>query len=217
LGIKNLKIKMIGLLGKKIGMTQIFDENGNFVPVTVVEAGPCPIIKINKKTLLLGFEKIKEDKLKKPILGIYKKIGVSPCRIMKEVPFDENMEVKVGQELKVDIFKEGEFLDVTGISKGKGFQGGMKRWGWSGGPQTHGSMSHRRIGSLGSSTFPGRTLKGHHLPGHMGARKVTVQNLKLVKVIPEKNLLLIKGAVPGSNNGYLVIRKAKKKRLISNQ
>jgi len=204
---------MVGLLGKKIGMTQVFDEKGNFLPVTVIEAGPCPIIKINNKTLLLGFEKVKEEKLKKPVLGIYKKAGVSACKIMKEIPFDKpgNQEYKVGQELKVDIFKEGDFVDVTGISKGKGFQGGVKRWGWGGGPKTHGSMSHRRIGSLGSSTCPGRVFKGHHLPGHMGFKKVTVQNLKLIKVIPDKNVLLVKGAVPGHNNSYVIIKKAKKK------
>jgi len=204
---------MVGLIGKKIGMTQVFDAQGNFLPVSVIEAGPCPIIKVNQKTLLLGFEKVKENKLKKPILGIYKKAGIPPCKIMKEVPFDnkESQEYKVGQELKVDIFKEGDFLDITGISKGKGFQGGVKRWGWGGGPKTHGSMSHRRIGSLGSSTCPGRVFKGHHLPGHMGVKKVTIQNLKLIKVIPEKNILLVKGAVPGYNNGYLIIKKAKKK------
>ncbi|MCM8792407.1 MAG: 50S ribosomal protein L3 [Candidatus Omnitrophica bacterium] len=204
---------MFGLIGKKIRMTQIFDEKGNFVPVTVIEAGPCPIIKINQKTLLLGFEKVKESKLKKPVLGVFKKTGVTACRIMKELPFDERKkeEYKIGQELKVDIFKEGTFVDITGISKGKGFQGGMKRWGWAGGPKTHGSMSHRRIGSLGSSTTPGRVLKGHHLPGHMGARKVTVQNLKLIKIIPDKNLILVKGAIPGANNNYVIIKKAKKK------
>jgi len=205
---------MVGLLGKKIGMTQLFDEKGNYLPVTVIEAGPCPIIKINNKTLLLGFEKVKENKLKKPILGIYKKAGVSACKIMKEIHFDNienNQEYKIGQELKVDIFKEGDFVDVTGISKGKGFQGGVKRWGWGGGPKTHGSMSHRRIGSVGSSTSPGRVLKGHHLPGHMGFKKVTVQNLKLIKVIPDKNVLLVKGAVPGHNNSYVIIKKAKKK------
>lgn len=204
---------MAGLLGKKIGMTQIFDEKGDLVAVTVIEAGPCPIIKIKEKSLLLGFEKIKESRLKKPILGIYKKMNLYPCRMMKEIPFDNSLKehYQIGQELRVDIFKEGDFVDVTGNSKGKGFQGGMKRWGWSGGPKTHGSMSHRRIGSLGSSTSPGRVLKGHHLPGHMGDRKVTIQNLKVVKVIPEKNLLLVKGAVSGSNNSYLIIKKSKKK------
>ncbi|MCM8783132.1 MAG: 50S ribosomal protein L3 [Candidatus Omnitrophica bacterium] len=204
---------MVGLIGKKIGMTQVFDEQGNFIPVTVIEAGPCPIIKINQKRLLLGFEKVKENKLKKPILGIFKKANVEPCRIIKELHFQnlDTQQYKVGDLITVDIFKEGEFVDVTGISKGKGFQGGVKRWGWSGGPKTHGSMSHRRIGSLGSSTTPGRVLKGHHLPGHMGMRRVTIENLKLIKVIAEKNFLLVKGAVPGSNNSYVIVRKAKKK------
>jgi len=202
---------MVALLGKKIGMTQIFDENGNFVPVTVIEAGPCPVLRVNSKSIQIAFEQTKESALKKPVLGIFKKLNITPCRIIKEVLRDPQKEYKVGEELKVDIFKEGDFVDVTGYSKGKGFQGGVKRWGWSGGPKTHGSMSHRRIGSIGSSTSPGRVWKGHHLPGHMGNRKITTQNLRLIKVLPEKNLLLIKGAVPGANNSYLIVKKAKKK------
>ncbi|MCM8800313.1 MAG: 50S ribosomal protein L3 [Candidatus Omnitrophica bacterium] len=202
---------MTAILGKKIGMTQVFNSKGEFVPVTVVEAGPCLVLSIKDKKVQVGYEFVEERKLKKPILGIFKKLGLSCCRIIKEIPKDTNREYKVGEEIKVNIFKEGEFVDVTGISKGKGFQGGVKRWGWSGGPKTHGSMSHRRIGSLGSSTTPGRVLKGHHLPGHMGVRKVTIQNLELVKVIPDKNILLIKGAVPGHRNSYLIIRKSKKK------
>lgn len=202
---------MSAILGKKIGMTQIFNSKGEFVPVTVVEAGPCLVLGIKDKKIQVGYEKVEERKLKKPILGIFKKLGLSCCRIIKEIPKDPNKEYKVGEEIKVDIFKEGEFVDVTGISKGKGFQGGVKRWGWSGGPKTHGSMSHRRIGSLGSSTTPGRVLKGHHLPGHMGNKKVTIQNLELIKVLPEKNILLIKGAVPGHRNSYLIIKSAKKK------
>jgi len=202
---------MVALLGKKIGMTQIFDEKGNFVPVTVIEAGPCPVLRVNSKSIQIAFEQTKESALKKPVLGIFKKLNITPCRIIKEVLRDPQKEYKVGEELKVDIFKEGDFVDVTGYSKGKGFQGGVKRWGWSGGPKTHGSMSHRRIGSIGSSTSPGRVWKGHHLPGHMGNRKITTQNLRLIKVLPEKNLLLIKGAVPGANNSYLIVKKAKKK------
>ena len=201
----------IGLLGKKIGMTQVFTDDGRLVAVSVIETGPCSVLNLKEKTVQLGFGEIKESKVKKPLLGWFKKAGAKPCRFIKELPREPSLEYKLGQELKVDLFKTGDFVDVTGISIGKGFQGGMKRWGWSGGPKTRGSTSHRRVGSIGSSTTPGRVLKGHHMPGHMGNDKVTVENLKVVKVDIENNLLLIRGAVPGHKNGYLVIRKAKKK------
>lgn len=203
---------MIGILGKKIGMTQIFSEDGKMTPVTAVEAGPCPILAVKEKHIQLGFEAVKENRLKKPIAGYFKKINISPLKVIKEVSKEPQQEYKVGQEIKADLFKAGDFVDVTGISKGKGFQGGMKRWHWHGGPMTHGSMSHRRVGSLGSSTTPGRVWKGHHMPGHMGAKQTTTQNLRVVKVDIENNLLLIKGAIPGYKNSYLVIKKAKKKK-----
>lgn len=203
---------MTALLGKKIGMTQFFLEDGNMVAVTAVEAGPCPVLAIKEKNIQLGFDLAKKEKnIKKPVLGYFKKLNLPAQKIIREVLKDPAKEYKAGEELKVDLFKAGDFVDVTGISLGKGFQGGMKRWHWKGGPQTHGSTSHRRVGSIGSSTTPGRVFKGHHMPGHMGAVKVTVQNLKVVKVDAENNLLLIKGAVPGFKNGYLFIRKAKKK------
>ena len=145
------------------------------------------------------------------MLGYFKKLNVSAQKIVREVSKEKDREYKLGEELKVDLFKTGDFVDISGISKGKGFQGGMKRWGWHGGPKTHGSTSRRRIGSLGSSTSPGRVWKGHHLPGHMGTRRVTTQNLKVIKVDLQNNLLLVKGAVPGHKNSYLIIRKAKKK------
>lgn len=192
-------------------MTQVFTEDGRRVSTTAIEAGPCAILSIKDKSIQLGFDEIKESKVKKPLLGIFKKIGIGPRKFIKEVVRDISYEYKVGEELKVDLFKAGDFVDVTGISIGKGFQGGMKRWGWHGGPQTHGSMSHRRVGSVGSSTSPGRVWKGHHLPGHMGADRVTMQNIKVIKTDLEKNLLLVQGGVPGHNNGYLIIRKAKKK------
>lgn len=203
---------MIGILGKKVGMTQVFSETGDMVPVTVIEAGPCPILAIKDKSLQLGFEQAQEKRLKKPVSGYFKKLKIPACRLIKEVVRDSSVECKVGETVKVDIFKAGDFVDVSGTSIGKGFQGGMKRWHWSGGPQTHGSTSHRRIGSIGSSTTPGRVWKGHHLPGHMGAIKVTTQNLRVVKIDAENNLLLVKGSVPGHKNTYLLIRKAKKKK-----
>jgi large subunit ribosomal protein L3 len=201
-----------GILGKKIGMTHIFSENGNSVSVTVIEAGPCPVLAVRDKSIQMGFDLAREKSLKKPIAGYFKKIGITPRKIIRDFGKIPEKEYKVGEEIKVDLFKAGDFVDVSGVSKGKGFQGGMKRWNWQGGPRTHGSTSHRRIGSLGSSTTPGRVWKGHHLPGHMGNVRVTIQNLKIVRVDPENNLLVVDGPVPGGKNGYLMIRKAKKKK-----
>jgi large subunit ribosomal protein L3 len=203
---------MTELLGKKIGMTQIFSEDSKRVSVTVIEAGPCLVLAVKDKNIQLGFDAVSEKKLKKPIAGYFKKLNLAARKVIKEVARDAAKEFKVGEELKVDVFKPGDFVDISGTSLGKGFQGGVKRWHWKGGDRTHGSMSHRRVGSLGSSTSPGRVWKGHHLPGHMGACRVTVQNLKVVKVDLDNNLLLVKGAVPGHKNGYLIIRKAKKKK-----
>lgn len=202
---------MTGLLGKKIGMTQIFAEDGKLVSVTAIEAGPCPVLAVKEKHIQIGFDKAPEKRLNKPLLGFFKKINIAPQKLIGEVSKEANKEYKIGDELKIDLFKAGDFVDITGISKGKGFQGGMKRWGWHGGPMSHGSTSHRRVGSIGSTTTPGRVWKGHHLPGHMGLDRVTVQNLQVVKVDSQNNLLLIKGAVPGTKNSYLVIKKAKKK------
>ncbi|MCX7662104.1 MAG: 50S ribosomal protein L3 [Candidatus Omnitrophica bacterium] len=202
---------MIGLIGKKIGMTSVFNQKQEIIPVTVVEAGPCVVLGVREKKIQLGFEPIKENRVKKPLLGFFKKINLPPLRVIKEFKLAEEKQYEIGQKLTVEIFKEGEFVDITGTSIGKGFQGGMKRWGWSGGPQTHGSMSHRRIGSAGSSTSPGRVLKGHRMPGRMGNKTVTIQNLEVVKVDPENNLLLIKGALPGCKNSYVIVKKAKKK------
>jgi large subunit ribosomal protein L3 len=202
---------MNAILGKKIGMTQIFTEDGNMVAVTAIEAGPCVVLAVKDKNVQLGFEATKEKKLKKPQAGYFKKLNVSPCKIIREVARDPSKEYKVGDQVKVDLFKNGDFVDITGTSKGKGFAGGMKRWHWQGGPRTHGSTSHRRVGSIGSSTTPGRVFRGHHMPGHMGANRATTQNLKVVKVDLEKNILLVKGAVAGCNNSYLLIKRARKK------
>lgn len=202
---------MTGILGKKIGMTQVFSENGERLSVTAIEAGPCPVLAIGEKRIQLSFDATTEKRLKKPQAAYFKKLNVTPQRVIRELLKDPAREYKVGEELKVDLFAAGDYVDVTGTSKGKGFQGGMKRWNWQGGPMTHGSTSHRRIGSIGSTTTPGRVWKGHHLPGHMGAERVTVQNLKVVSVDAANNILLVAGAVPGCKNSYLMIRKAKKK------
>jgi len=204
---------MIGvILGRKIGMTQVFDEKGALVPVTAISAGPCVILGTTDKNVRLGYEDIKEKKVKKPQLGMFKKLNIAPKRVIREFRVNlKDEEIKAGSQIGVDIFKNGDFVDVTGTSIGKGFQGGMKRWNWSGAPMSHGSMSHRRPGSSGSNTTPGRVFKGHHAPGHMGNRRVTVQNLKVMKVDIQNNILLIEGQAPGYKNNLLVIKKAKKK------
>jgi len=203
----------IGILGKKIGMTQVYTENGMWVGVTAIEAGPCWVMAVRDKSVQLGFDPVKkESRLKRPQAGYFKKLNISPCHIIREVTKDAAKEYKVGEEIKADLFKPGDFVDVAGTSIGKGFQGGMKRWHWKGGPQTHGSTSHRRAGSIGSSTTPGRVFRGHHMPGHMGAARATVQNLEVIKVDTGNNLLLIKGAVPGHKNGYVIVRRAKKRK-----
>ncbi len=202
-----------GMLGKKLGMTRIFDKDGNVIPVTVVEAGPCTVLalKDNPAKVMLGFEKVKEQRVRKPQLGFFKKLGVAPVRLMREFESSDNKDYQVGQELKADVFKAGDFVDVSGISKGKGFQGGMKRWNWSGGPGGHGSMHHRRVGSIGASADPSRTFKGTHMPGQMGNERVTVQGLRVMRVDVENNLLLIKGAIPGHTRALVELNRSQKK------
>ncbi|MFH1622576.1 MAG: 50S ribosomal protein L3 [Candidatus Omnitrophota bacterium] len=204
---------MIGvILGRKIGMTQVFDEKGALVPVTAISAGPCVILGNTDKNIRLGYEDIDEKKVKKPQLGMYKKLNISPKRVIRELRVNlKDEEIKVGGQIAVDIFKNGDFVDVTGTSIGKGFQGGMKRWNWSGGKKSHGSMSHRRPGSIGSSACPSRVFKGHHMPGHMGNLRTTIQNLRIMKVDVQNNILLIEGQAPGYKNNLLIIKKAKKK------
>ncbi len=202
---------MGGILGRKIGMTQIFNADGARITVTAVEAGPCPVLCVKDKSLQVAFGKCKGSKSSKPLLGVFKKAGIEAHRYIREIPRDAGIEFKAGDQIKADCFKEGDFVDVTGVSIGKGFQGGMKRWHWKGGPMTHGSTSRRRAGSIGSSTTPGRVFKGHHLPGHMGNARVTVQNLKVAAIDAESNLILVTGAVPGPKNGLVLIRSAKKK------
>ncbi len=202
-----------GILGKKIGMTQIFDADGNTVPVTVIEAGPCRVLSLIEKPvkIKLGFEEKRESRVRKPELGLFKKAGVPAMRLVREISSSDNKDYQVGQEIKADIFKPGDFVDVVGISRGKGFQGGMVRWNWSGGGAAHGSMHHRRIGSAGSSAWPSRTFRGHHMPGHMGMDRVTVQGLRVIQVDSVNNLVLIKGAVPGHKNSFVTVLISKKK------
>ena len=207
----------VGLIGKKVSMTQVFEESGEVVPVTVIEAGPCPVIQKKTKdsdgyeALQLGFGEKKKN-VKKPIMGHFKKAGVDPRRLVREFRLDSVSEYQVGQEITVDMLSPGDFVDVAGVSKGKGFTGVMKRWGFAGGPGGHGSHKwNRRPGSIGASATPSRVLKGMKMAGHAGARRVSVQSLKVVRVDKEKNLLLVKGAVAGANGEYLIINKAKKK------
>jgi len=203
-----------GLLGKKIGMTQVFDSQGRLVVVTAIEAGPCFVLEIKATPLAkikLGFAPKKESRIKKPQLGFFKKLNVSPLSFVREFPLGEFKDYKVGQEIKANIFKAGDYVNITGTSIGKGFQGGVKRWHWKGGNKTHGSTSHRRAGSIGSSTTPGRTIRGHHMPGHMGNERVTVKNLLIVKVDAANNLLLVKGAIPGYKSNFVILNKSIKK------
>jgi len=206
-----------GLIGKKIGMTQTFDSDGNIMPVTVVETGPCTILELKDSPLKvkLGFQPLKEAKVSKPKLGYFKKIGVSPMKVAREFPSSDNKDYKVGQELKADFFKPGDYVDVTGISIGKGFQGGMKRHGWSGGPGGHGSMHHRRVGSIGASADPSRTVRGRNMPGQMGAKRVTTQGLRVMEIDVENNFIVIKGAVAGSKNGTVYVNRSRKKQFRS--
>ncbi|MBI5776069.1 MAG: 50S ribosomal protein L3 [Nitrospirae bacterium] len=203
-----------GLLGKKLGMTQVFDDKGRMTPVTVIEAGPCRVAQIKTRerdgyeAVQLTFGETKERKLAKAAVGHLKKAQLSPSRWLKE--FKKLGDAQVGQTLKADVFQKGEWVDVEGVSKGKGFQGVMKRHNFSGGPETHGHMFHRAPGSIGSSSYPSRVWKGKALPGHMGSERVTVQRLKVVDARPDENLLFVSGAVPGARGGLLVVRKSKK-------
>ena len=206
-----------GLIGKKAGMTQIFGEKGEVIPVTLIETGPCVVLQKKAsdqegyEAIQLGYEDIKEKKLTKSLKAKFTKIKVKPKRYIREFRVNNLDDYEVGQELKVDIFEEGSFVDVCGISKGKGFAGVIKRWGFKGGPKSHGSRFHRAPGSIGASASPSRVFKGQKLPGHMGNKRVTIQSLKIVQLDKEKNLLVIKGAVPGASRGIVIVEKAKKK------
>lgn len=200
------------LIGKKVGMTQIFDEQGKVIPVTAIEAGPCTVVQVKTvetdgyNAIQLGFGDVKEHKVIKPVKGHYTKVNLTPKKHLREFRVDNTAEVKVGDELKADTFAVGDKLDIQGTSKGKGFQGVIKRHGQHRGPMGHGSMYHRRPGSMGSTTTPGRVFKGKKLPGHMGHVTVTIQNLEVVRVDLDKNVVLVKGSVPGANGAILKLK-----------
>ena len=206
------------IIGKKVGMTQIFDEKGSVIPVTVIEAGPCSVVQVKTietdgyNAVQLGFGEVKEHKVNKPETGHFKKANVKVMKHLREFRACPECisEVKVGDVIKADTFEVGDKVDIQGITKGKGFQGVIKRHGQHRGPMGHGSMYHRRPGSMGSTSTPGRVFKGKKLPGHMGVDKVTVQNLEVVKVDLDKNAILIKGSVPGNKGSILKIRRTVK-------
>jgi len=201
------------LLGTKIGMTRVFDENGDQIPVTVVQAGPCPIVKVKTKetdgydAIVVGYRARRKSLFTKPQLGFFEKSGIDPVRYLRELRMTEPDDAKVGEVWTVEVFKPGDKVRVTGVSKGKGFQGGMRRHGFSGAQKTHGQSDRwRAVGSIGQSSYPSRVFKGQKMPGRMGDQKVTIRNIKVVDIDVEKNLILLRGAVPGSRNGLVVIK-----------
>ena len=206
------------ILAKKLGMTQIFDETGKVIPVTVIEAGPNAVVQ--KKTVendgydavQVGFVDLKEKKATKPVKGHFAKAGVTPKKFVREFRLDDVSAFNVGDEIKADIFAAGDKVDVAGISKGKGYAGTIKRWGQHRGPMTHGSGYHRGPGSMGMCSNPGRVFKGKRLPGHMGVDRVTIQNLAVVRVDADKNIILIKGGLPGPKGGLLMVKNTVKGR-----
>jgi large subunit ribosomal protein L3 len=207
---------MSALIGRKIGMTNVFSSDGKLVPVTVLQVGPCVVTQVKTKetdgysALQLGFDEKKIEKLNKPILGHLKKATDKGFRVLREFRTENTESVEAGATIGIDVFTVGEKVNISGISKGRGFQGTIKRHGFSRGPETHGSRNHRAPGSIGNSAWPGRVFKGKKLPGHMGTDKKTMKNLTIVDIKPEDNLLLVKGPVPGFKTGILEVRTAEK-------
>jgi len=208
---------MLGILGKKLGMTNIYNEAGKVVPVTLIEAGPCHVLQVKTKAhdgyeaIQVGFGTKREKLVTKPELARFKKAGVSPARFVREIRVKDAGQYKMGQAIEIDIFAKGDYVDVVGTSIGKGFQGGVKRWGWAGGDNGHGSMFHRAIGSIQSGARLGRVTKGHHMAGHMGVDRISIQNLEVMDVDKANNLILIKGSVPGHKNSFVVVKEARKR------
>lgn len=204
-----------GLLGKKLGMTQIYSDDGGVIPVTVVQVGPCYVMQIKAvetdgySSVQIGFLDRKRKSATNPAIGHAKKAKIEPKRFIKEVSSESVSELKLGQELTVDIFKETSTVDVVGTTKGKGFAGVMKRWGFKGGPCSHGSTSHRRPGSIGSGTSPGRVIKGRKMSGRMGNEKKSIRNLDVIKIDKSNNLMMIKGAIPGANGSCVMVKKSR--------
>ena len=205
-----------GIIGRKIGMTQIFDEKGNVIPVTVIEAGPCVVAQVKTvetdgyNAVQLGFGDVKDKHINKPEAGHFAKAKLANKKHLREFRLDSIEGIKVGDEVKADVFEAGEKIDVQGTSKGKGFQGVIKRHGQHRGPMGHGSMYHRRPGSMGSTSTPGRVFKGKKLPGHMGSKTSTILNLNVVKVDADKNVILVKGSIPGAKKSIVRVRKSVK-------
>ena len=205
----------VGLLGKKLGMTQLYNDQGEVIPATLVQAGPCNILQIKGQekdgysAIQIGFEDRKKKRATKAETGHCLKAKTSAKKWVREIRDDADTEYQLGQSLTVDIFEGVERVDVTGTSKGRGFAGVVKRWGFSGGPATHGCTTHRGPGSIGAGTDPGRVFKGKKMAGRMGGVRTTVRNLDVVKIDKSKNLLVIRGAIPGPNGGYIIIRKSK--------
>ena len=203
-------------VGTKLGMTQMFREDGTMIPVTVVLAGPCPVVQKKSvehdgyEAVQVAFKPIREKLCTKPMLGHFKKAGVEAHRYTREFKFDDTAAYEVGQVIKADIFANGDHVDVTATSKGKGFEGNIKRWNQGRGRKTHGSHSYRVPGSMGACTYPGEVFKTKHLPGHMGSERVTVQNLEVVRVDADRNLLLVKGAIPGAKGSLVTVRETVK-------
>jgi large subunit ribosomal protein L3 len=201
------------IIGRKLEMTQLFAEDGTVLPVTLIEAGPCFVTQVKTperdgySALQIGFGKSKPKNVNKPEKGHLDKVGKGYFRILREVRTDQISDFQTGQELSVDVFTIGEFVDVTGISKGKGFSGTIRRWNFQRGPAGHGSKNIREPGSTGNATFPGRVIKGKKMPGQKGNKRITLMGLKIVDIRPEENLLIVKGSVPGSSNGIIHIRK----------
>lgn len=204
------------IVAKKIGMTQVFAENGLLIPVTVLEAGPCVVTQVKTAendgydAIQVGFGEVKVNKVNKPMKGHFDKANVDPKKVLKEFRLESTEGMTVGTEIKADVFAVGDKVDASGVSKGKGYQGPIKRHGQHRGPMGHGSKFHRAVGSMSSATTPGKVKKGKKMAGHMGSVKVTVQNLEVVRVDAEKNLLLIKGAVPGSKGSIIVVKNSVK-------
>lgn len=207
---------MKAIIGKKLGMSQIFTANGLVVPVTVVEAGPCYVSQKKTKendgyeAVQIAFEEVKASRINKPEAGHLKKANLTPKKYLKEFPIDGES-IEIGAEIKCDIFTLGDYVDVTGMTKGRGFTGTIQRWNTSRGPMSHGSGCHRVVGSMGSSSDPSRVFKNKHMPGQYGNEQVTIQNLEIAKVDVDRNLLLIRGAIPGAKGGLVIIKTAVKK------
>ncbi len=205
------------ILGRKIGMTQLFEEDGLVHPVTVIEAGPCVVVQKKHKAtdgyeaIQVGFDDIKERRVNKPMAGHFAAAKVKPKRFLREFRVESADEYKLGQELTAEMFSAGDLIDVTGTSRGRGFAGVVKRWNFRRGPMSHGSMYHRRVGSLGA-TDPARVFKGRKMPGRLGGERVTTLGLKVVRVEPERNLIMVRGSVPGPNGGLVTVRESVKAR-----